>query len=198
MTARRQQQTDHRSLALKLQIRRWALEHFPELDLRVWDLCAGEGKIWRALRAERTVAAYTPCDLQPRMPATIKGDATAPAFLDAFDLSRFNVIDLDFYGNPFDSLLHLAPKIRRMTAVFLTHRYTSARAGVNISTRMRDVLDIPRDWPIPQQPELVRYAAGYCLNAVAQTCVVHQAGKVSLKNVDYYALVVEGKHGTGN
>src|SRR5437762_960995 len=95
--------TDNRSLELKLKIRRWTLGLAKLEGLRILDLCAGEGRIWKAMRQHAEVLAYTPCDRAPRAPGTIRGDATDPRFLAAFDYSKFNVIDVDTYGEPWDT-----------------------------------------------------------------------------------------------
>ncbi len=66
---------------------------------------------------------------------------------------------------------------------------TVSAGGTNISHAARECLGIPRDWPIPQKPELARFAADYCLAAGAQLCPVEWAYRVRLQNVSYHALM---------
>ena len=180
--------TDNASLPKKLELRRYVLGKacFPEL--RVLDLCAGAGHIWRALREEYPVASYTPCDQKPRLPGCIKGEAAR--LIDAFDLSRFNVIDIDTYGEPWECWLKAASRIRTPTVVFMTFGTASARGGFNTSAAARAALGIPATWPVlPQKLELALFAADYCLAKGAELCAVIAAAKTKLPNVTYYGLV---------
>lgn len=183
---------DHRHLSWKLDIRRWALAAASLGELRVLDLCAGEGQVWKQLRTEYRVASYTPCDIKPRMPGTMTMDISQARYLDVFDLSRVNVIDIDVYGRQaWQAWLHLAPKIRQKTAVFLTNGLTSATGRASLSAPMRSLLGIPDDWNIPASPKLTEYAASACLRKTCDYCQVLKAGKIYSHYVSYYAMVVE-------
>lgn len=96
-------QTDNSYLADKVALR---VAHLPEADpLRVLDCFGGKGLIWKA------VAKLTGRKIL-RLPIEIKeqeeegfylpGDNRA--YLSSLDLARFDVIDLDGYGVPFDQL----------------------------------------------------------------------------------------------
>lgn len=93
--------------------------HLPEGRLYVLDCYAGTGKIWRAVKAvsgrEMTV-----------LPIDVRGDVDAfhlhgdnLSFLRSLNLKRYNVIDLDAYGVPFDQLEVLFEK-RFVGTVFVT------------------------------------------------------------------------------
>jgi hypothetical protein len=150
--------TDNRNLELKVAVRKLTIERAGFDRLRVLDLCAGVGKIWARMRTHYPVDAYTPCDRAPRMPGVIRGEAER--LVEAFDLRRFNVIDIDTYGEPWECWLKVAETLTEPVAVFLTCGATSI-GGCNISHVARSVLGIPLDWDIPKKKQLAVLAADY-------------------------------------
>ncbi len=101
-----QAKTDNRSLALKVELRRRALARAGLASARVLDLFAGEGHVWREMRKHVNITSYAPCDREPRLPGCVKGEAERLVL--AFDLSRFDVIDIDTYGEPWACWLSAA------------------------------------------------------------------------------------------
>lgn len=193
--------TDNRSLPLKVKLRRWVLDQAQFPALQVWDLCAGEGHVWREMRKHFQVSWYTPCDIKPRMAGTVKSDLT-PRCLDAFKLDTFNTVDIDPYGSPWGAFLHLVPKVTQRTAFFLTSGYGGGPGGTSVPKAMLRVMGVPDDW-FPGQPRtwlipncgetLVRFAVPYCLDVAAQHCTVECCGRIDLTNVSYYGLLLAPK-----
>lgn len=91
--------TDNSYLADKVGLR---VKHLPKGSITVLDCFAGSGRIWRAVRRrtdrEIRILAMDKKNLGLLMP----GDNLA--WLSSMDLSRFNVVDLDAYGVPYDQL----------------------------------------------------------------------------------------------
>jgi hypothetical protein len=186
----KQKKTDNRSLRLKIEIRTKALAAAGLTHVRVLDLCAGEGDIWREMRKHVDVTSYVPVDRKPRAFGSIKGEALTIAR--AIDLTMFDVIDVDTYGSPWEIWLNLAQRIRSREVVCLTHGTTS-QGGGDISKFEMKILGIPRDWDIPNGPGIPRMAAQYALQAgLHDNDLDLIAGyRVDLQNVSYYALAVE-------
>lgn len=189
--------TDNRDLRLKLAIRRWTIAAAGlGPDLRVLDLCAGEGHIWQVLRKEYRLSSYTPCDRNPRMPGTIKGDAER--LVESFDLSLFDVIDVDTWGSPWEIWLRLSGRVRQRTAILLTHGTRGvAGSGPAMSLIELDALGIPRSWPIPKKVALNRIAAGALLAKGVRALNVLRIAKAETQqggsHMCHYGLAVEPK-----
>jgi len=185
-----QTKTDNRRLDLKVQLRRHTLDQAQLGAIRVLELCAGEGAVWRTMRRHVKVADYVPVDIAPRLPGTLKGDVMDERFLSAFDLSRFTVIDIDTYGEPWKPWRHVFERLTRKTVVFLTHGTVSSPAGARISEFACEILGIPKSWEIPRKQELALFAARYMLLAgEGAVCSIRKGWKVSLENVSYYGLI---------
>lgn len=117
----------------------WPEAHAIELEpLRVLDLFAGEGHIWTELRRQPRydqdiafedqprplqVEKYTPVDRVQRQPGQLRFKIT-PRLIAALDekdgLKRYNVIDVDTYGEPWEIWQVLLFHIKQPTAIFLT------------------------------------------------------------------------------
>lgn len=185
--------TDTKDLNLKVKARLWALSRLGRPGpYRVLDLCAGEGLVWAEMRRHVAVSAYTPCDREPRLPGTIKGEAERLA--QAFDLSRFDAIDIDVYGDPWATWQALLPRLAQPTAVFLTHGLVGgkgATGGVGLSNAARDALGIPRDWRLPPGLKaLAAFAGEYILRDSVRRARLLAVGRLRLPRVIYYSLVV--------
>ena len=185
--------TDNSNLGGKLALRRHILDQAGFESLRVLDLFAGEGHIWGRLKKEYKVATYLPCDRERRQPALLLGDS--PRLLRGLVVSRFNVIDVDCYGDPWECWLHIAPRIEGRTAVFLTCGISSSGScmGTSVTNWTKKLCGIPLAWDVPRKWELAVYAAGFAFRAGCQETNVLAAGKIHSGNVDYYGLLCEGK-----
>lgn len=96
-------QTNNSYLADKVALR---AGHLPAGDhLRVLDCYAGEGKIWAAVRrlTGRRITVL-PIDVKEYEETSFYLPGDNRAYLQTLDLNRFDVIDLDAYGVPFDQL----------------------------------------------------------------------------------------------
>ena len=182
--------TDNRRLDLKIQLRRMVLDQARLGELRVLDLCAGEGLVWRTMKRFVKLADYVPVDISPRLPGTLHGDVMEDRFLSAFDLTHYTVIDIDTYGEPWKPWRHIYERLTRATAVFLTHGAVSSPGGANISQFAREALGIPSSWEVPMKRDLALFAARYMLlGGEPAICSIRKGWKVSLENVSYYGLI---------
>jgi len=86
-------QTDNKSFANKVFLRRQATQHLPEL--RVLDLFAGQNVLWQNIPSAR----YYGVEILPEKGANLNADAHQA--IESLDLAAFNVIDCDTYGIPF-------------------------------------------------------------------------------------------------
>ena len=191
MTATVQIENSH--LRVRLEIRRRLCRQLGE-PLAVLDCCAAGGAVWSALRAELEVAAYLPIDLKPQLPATLRADSRA--ILSHMDISRFNVIDIDTFSEPWDHWLRLAPRIARRLAVFLTHGHVAAGGG-NLSHLAREAMGLPARWQIPLGPALIRFSGSYCLSRGCEKLTIHHCMRWTSARVDYWGLIVAPKTGKG-
>ena len=138
--------SENQSLKTKTDLRERILEQAALPELRVLDLCAGSGDVWRNIGRRRPLAQYLPVDMKPQMPGTIKAKVNA-RFIAGFDIGRFNVVDVDTFGEPWEIWLALAPKLRGRTAVFLTHGYMTV-GRCSLSNVARQAVGIPAEWQI--------------------------------------------------
>jgi hypothetical protein len=92
--------TDNSYLADKIHLR---ANHLPDGEVRVLDAYAGSGKIWRGVahvsqRKIRRLAIDTRDEFGFHLPGNNL------AYMESLDLSRFNAVDLDAYGIPYQQL----------------------------------------------------------------------------------------------
>lgn len=79
--------------------------HLPDGKVRVLDCFAGEEKIWKAVRkitGKKIISL--PIDTKEYDEAAFHLPGDNRAYLQSIDLKKFDVIDLDAYGVPFDQL----------------------------------------------------------------------------------------------
>jgi hypothetical protein len=95
-------QTNNSYIADKVALR---AGHLPAGNVRVLDCFGGEGKIWTAVKklTGRKITAL-PIDIKEYDDAPFHLPGDNRAYLETLDLTKFNVIDLDAYGVPFDQL----------------------------------------------------------------------------------------------
>jgi hypothetical protein len=180
--------TDNRALDWKVTLRRKVLDEADLGELRVLDLCAGEGQIWREMRRHVKVGIYLPVDREIRQPGMIRGDVLDTRFLAGLETERYNVIDVDTYGEPWVPWDHVTTHLTAKTAVFLTHGIVSGMGGANTSRFVMEKLGIPLDWSIPQKRELSVFAAKHMLTGTAAH--IERGWSVDVPpNVTYYGLI---------
>src|ERR1019366_2086972 len=107
---RNKHKTDNRSLADKQELRRRVIQEAQLEPLRVLDLFAGEGQVWNSLRKQLNVQSYTPVDKDARQEGQIRIKIT-PRVIQALDLTRYNCIDVDTYGEPWTIWSEILPRI---------------------------------------------------------------------------------------
>lgn len=173
-------------LQLKLELRRRVLRYARFRSLRVLDLYAGEGHIWRALRDEFPMAGYFPCDIRPRQPGSLKANVT-PLFVESIASADFNVVDIDTYGEPWASWSAVAKRIRRRTAVFLTHGVVGMGQTSHLALQ---TMGIPTSWKIPLKPHIARFAARFFIVPELYNARLIAAWHADAGNATYYGLLV--------
>ncbi len=209
--------TDNHSLADKCYLRRLLIKEAQLEPLRVLDLYAGSGGIWSELRREPrpdpdvepeyrihalNVEYYTPVDsamlqpgqlrfkITPRLIAALNGDDKVTDYAGT-GISRYNVIDVDCYGDPFTVWAELLFRIKQPTAVFLTRgRVTYGAGRMPVSKQAKKVLGIPDSWDIPGRIELLNYADRAQLLQPCPTAKIQFGYETQFPRVTYYALFV--------
>ena len=182
--------TDNHSLRQKIELRRQVCALLGQ-PLTVLDLFAGEGRVWWGMKEFNEIESYTPVDQKPRMSGVIKLTVSART-VRGFDLSQFNVIDVDCYGEPWEVWDELARMISGETAVFLTHGHVS-RQSTMISKFLRTASGIPLDWDIPKETSLARRLGRDFLLSTLQPFQVKKALYIEHARVTYYGLLLASK-----
>jgi hypothetical protein len=178
--------TDNASLSTKVAIRRWLLERMGVTDAYVLDTCAGLGKVWSAMEDHVQIRQWTRCDVKPRRAGVLAVEATTA--LEKFDLSLYNVVDIDPYGEPWAPFRAFLRRFSRPTAVFLTHGHVMNAQVANANLH---AVGIPLDWPVPRTPSLSAYVARQALAMTCDYATVVHAAQVQMPRVSYYALGLE-------
>jgi hypothetical protein len=205
--------TDNKSLGDKVAIRRLLISEAGLEPLRVLDLYAGDGHIWKELRrTPRMIDAdhprplqvikYTPIDaaakqagqirmkISPRVIASLNGDDSEETFT-GDGLTRYNVIDVDCFGDPFAIWQAVLFRIKTPTVVFLTRgRVTYGAGRMPISQLSKRVLGIPEEWDIPGKVELMELADKAQLLQECPTAHIEHGYVTRLRRVDYYGIFV--------
>lgn len=172
--------------------------------LRVLDLFAGEGNIWNELRRTSRdpdappplkIERYTPVDSVNRQPGQIRFKIT-PRLIASLDedngLSRYNVIEVDCYGDPFELWHEILFRIKSPTAVFLTRgRVTYGAGRMPISNYAKKVMGIPSTWNVPGRIELLTYSDRCQLLQPCPTAKIEFGLQMDFPRVSYYGLFVQ-------
>jgi hypothetical protein len=174
---------DNRSLRSKVELRRWLLEEMGIQRVRVLDACAGAGHVWEAMRAHVAIDQWVRTDIAPRQVGTLK--LTAAQAVSSFDLSPFNVVDIDPYGEPWDAYFAFLRKFTQPTAVFLTRGHVQYTV---ISLATREIVGLPTSWRIPQIPTLASFLDELLLRETWRYARIDHSAAIELQNVSYYAL----------
>jgi hypothetical protein len=113
--------TDNSHYAEKLQLR---LDNLPGgKELTVLDCFAGQGLLWKEIRLQRSDRLFNivSIDKKPTDAGSIHLVGDNVKFLAAIDLRRFDVIDLDAYGVPYEQLrLILTRPTKPGTVLYVT------------------------------------------------------------------------------
>lgn len=199
--------TDNRSLADKVSLRRLVIAESGLERLRVLDLYAGEGHVWTELRRQPRVVdenhppalnveKYTPVDAVAKQPGQIRFKV-APRLIEALadadgGLSRYNVIDIDTYGEPWALWQAVLFRIKTPTCVFATRGRVAYGAGrIQMSRVSKQVMGMPADWDVPCKEELIEYSDRCQLLQECPTARLSFAYRVRpRRSVDYYGLFV--------
>ncbi|MBA7476231.1 hypothetical protein ES707_11613 [subsurface metagenome] len=110
-------QTDNSFLDTKIKLR---IDNLPAGDCNVLDCYTGTGLIWKTIK-ERTKRRINVLgmDLKKLNGIYLHGDNLK--FLASMDISKFNIIDLDAYGVPYNQLkIIFSQKLQPETIVFVT------------------------------------------------------------------------------
>lgn len=182
--------TDNRSLPTKLAMRTRVLQAAGVTEARVLDVCAGEGRIWDAMRRRIAVAQYVPCDKTSRRPGAFELEAIQA--IRVFDLAEFNVIDIDPYGDPWWIYFMLLPLLRTKTCIFLTWG-TLMPSGALKSLSLREAAGIPRAWNVPADAKMLDYVVQFALAKTLDYSIIDFACEAKSGFGRYYGLVVTPK-----
>lgn len=176
--------TDNVDLDAKLELRSWLLERMEIDRVRVLDTCSGLGHVWRAMASRATIDQWVRCDEKPRQPGVLK--ITAVESVRRLPLDRFNVIDIDPYGEPWEAYAIALRRLTQPTAIFLTHGHVGHQA-VSIATRA--AVGLPATWPIPTTPAVSDWLARQRLASTHRHArILHAARMDPTARVTYYAL----------
>jgi|ERR1700722_945134 len=160
------------TFGLRLDLRRWALQRWMrDTDLYILDIGAGEGNLWRTLQDEYRTSQYVPVDKKPVMPGTLPIEVTA-AWLYANPMTRYNVVDCDTFGEPWEIFLTLAMVVKQPTLLFVTAGGGANKKAQGLSNQLRQVIGMPMDdkWKgCPNSPQVTEYAAELCVQKAAHT-----------------------------
>jgi len=113
-----QTKTDNSFLGTKVKLR---IDNLPDSDIAALDCFSGTGKIWDKIKKElpnRNIQVLR-IDKKNQTGIFLRGDNRK--FLESIDLNRFDVIDCDSYGVPYEQLKAIFKKQTRPgTVIFVT------------------------------------------------------------------------------
>lgn len=176
--------TDNSHFAQKADMRLTFLRDVGWPELGVLDLCAGASKLWGHLAGALPVARYLPCDRKPRTALAIKGEARD--LVRSLDLAKFNVIDIDTYGEPWEVLEPLLPRLEREVVIFLTHGHLGL--SVTPSHAARRAAGLPVEWDAPLGRPLTMYLGEHAIRSFWRWGTVVSATTIYRPRVSYWAV----------
>lgn len=189
-------QTDNRSLRDKVRLRSDICARLGE-PLRILDLFAGEGWIWKKMGETFPIAAYTPVDIRPRQPGCIRLDVNGRT-VHAFNPNQFNVIDIDTCGDGHVGMASPGPFgtgwRRASSAGWRSSLPAGSKAGVRLHSRTFCAASrgSPRTGVRPR-------TTSYCASSAAGISFPHSSISrssrhcISSTGVDYYGLLLSPK-----
>lgn len=179
---------DNRSLPAKIAIRRWLLDKMGITQVRLLETCTGGALIWRAMEDYVELKLWTKIDVKPRPGTGAVLKLTATQAINALPLHEYNVIDCDFYGDPWEAYRAvLAHGIRQPLAVFLTHGHVSQ---AQLSHAAMAAVGMPTDWKIPVQPSVNAYVASRIVARTWEVATIDHAATIEFPHVTYLALAL--------
>lgn len=190
-------QADRTSLSSKVQLRRHVLGVAKFDSLSVLDLCAEDGTTWKEMRKHVEVRTYTPVAKKGKQPGTLKEVVNA-RLIEALYLSKYNIVDIDTFGDPWELWWTVFNQIITRTAVFVT----AGSAGLRgVSRLAMERMGIPEEWSqgrkeeckLPNVPGLADIVEQYFVVPFSRTCQIERAFKAELvkpgSSVSYYGLL---------
>ena len=123
------EQMDNTYLADKAALR---ADHLPDGEIRVLDCYGGKGLVWHAVqKLARRKIKVLPVDIRNDL-NTFRLPGDNRAFLQIIDLTKFNVVDLDAYGVPYDQLRMIFERgyIGKMFVTFIQSLYGKMPYGL--------------------------------------------------------------------
>lgn len=121
--------TDNHDPAAKLLLRRHFLSKYRKEPLIVLDCCQGEGRLWKVLRKEFTIARYWGIDTKTRK-GRMRLDSSRVVAQPGLPS---NVIDVDVYGSPWRHWIGILTNLAHPTTVFLTIGRVTIGGGSKLS-----------------------------------------------------------------
>lgn len=182
-----------KTLQYRIALREQAIARWlKDVPLRVLDLGAGEGKIWKKLRASCNVVEYLPVDRKPQMPACLQSEVTM-GLLTGLRLGDYNLIDVETDA-PWESWLVLAMFMAKPTVVCLT--VTKAKTKAWVEPRVKAMMggDV-KNWPkVPANEKLAEFLSAQWLGrGLHYARVTESILMFDRSNVAGYAIFCPGR-----
>ena len=128
--------TDNANVESKIALRKQATDKLE--SLKVLDLFAGENKLWKTFECEK----YYGVEMKKGKGKNVNADNLR--IIPSLDLSKFNVIDLDSYGIPFNQieLLYKNPTLQKGTVIIYTAITNKMSALTEGAKKMANIQEI--------------------------------------------------------
>lgn len=161
-----------KTLADRLLLREVAVAQWlPGLPLRVLDLGAGEGLLWKKLREQLPVQNYLPVDRAPKMPGVMQAKVDM-ALLSSIGLSQFNLIDCET-DDALELWLAIAMLLSKPAVVCFTVPPKGRKPW--LAEKQKAMLGIPVAWQnVPADDALHDCLVGRAVQRGAQYARVNQ------------------------
>lgn len=178
--------TENSNLPLKLSLRQKLLDISGFEEYKVIDCCTAKGMIWNNLKKKYKVTSYLPFDTNPQLPGTIRMDSIKA--LNQIDIAKYNVIDIDTFGEPWKHYEIALNKLKSDTIIYLTIGINKVCGG-SISNKAKEMMGIPLDWHIPMNDKLAKKHISFLLTMGCENCKITNVYKAELPNVTYYGIL---------
>jgi len=132
---------DNAFLCTKVNLRRNVIKkHFNKSSFNILNCCAAKNKVWRSLD-EFYNTSIIHLDLNPQFDGVIKCDAND--YVQNNDLSKFDIIDIDTYGSPWDIFFNSIKSCTGTTVFFLTWGRTEKNL-FNVPNIIKQTFNFPK------------------------------------------------------